>query len=512
MRTDRNFLQSLFSLTIFPMVFFGISLSLPAHAADLDAYLEQATKFETVTMNSVGQRFEPQQTIAPNAPPRHVSNYDLTLQWTPKKDLVQENWQLNTIYPFPNRLKFKADYHSHGGVREGRDGFRPNLGGSISAARAGAVIKDLWLSNPLILMSHAGLGAEGFKAGADGTPFTFTAFETQWTVTLDKETNLPSKLITVESDPLEGSLVNAVTFADWRMIGDTPFPFRLEQTIGDRLIRREVRQSIVLDSDENQSTLSNRQTNEEQDNDEKIIDQNTILAERNRGWSMSHFFLRRALIGGPSDGDESANVQINSIGDGIYQIVGSSHHTIVIEGRKGLALVDAAWYPRRSKAVLAAIRKKWRRKPIKYVILTHHHIDHVGGLQTFADLGTTIVTGVGNFEYFYNILIKTTKNPPSMQPVDKRLSISGIGKTIELFDIPNSHADDMIGIYVPDSKTVINTDLYSPGRPTQQPVWASEFASAISFHGLDVERHVGSHGSGAEPHDNLVKRVSGKNK
>ena len=92
-----------------------------------------------------------------------------------------------------------------------------------------------------------------------------------------------------------------------------------------------------------------------------------------------------------------------------------------------------------------------------------------------------------------------------MRPVDGRLSLTGIGRELDLFDVPNSHADDMIGIYVEDAKTVINTDLYSPGRPTQQMVWASELADAIKFHDLDVEQHVGTHGLGLEPHENLLQ-------
>ena len=478
----------------FGIFFLTASMALPAGAADLQAYLEHAAEIETVTIESEGQRFEPQQTIAPGAPPRHVSDYDLTIQWTPAKELATEDWKLNTVYPFPNKLKFQAEYHSSGGLREGRDGFRPNPGGEVSAARAGAVLKDLWLVSPLLLMANAEQGTDDFASLDGDKPYTFNAFDTQWTVTLDADTKLPRRIETIEADHLEGSLVNAVTFADWRMVGDVPFAFRLEQTIGGRLIRREVRESIgygdALTPPENAPT-----------SDEGL--------KSDEGWSMSHFFLRRALIGGPSDGDEAENVKINKIGDDIFQIVGSSHHTVVVEGRNGLALVDAAWYPRRSDAVLNAIKSKWRKKPIRYVILTHHHIDHVGGLQTFADLGATIVTSVGNFEYFYNVLVKTSDNPPQMQPVDGHLALSGIGRTIELFDIPNSHANDMIGIYVTDAKTAINTDLYSPGRPTQQPVWSSEFAAAIKYHGLVVERHVGSHGNGAEPHENLLNLVSG---
>lgn len=488
---------SLKILVTYLLFVFGVVT--PAFADDFSEILNRAREIETVQITVTGQRFEPQQTISPGAPSRHASNYSLVTHWSPSQEKAKEAWQLNTVYPFPNAFTFEAEYNSTGGTRTGRDGFRPNTDGPVSPARLGAVLKDLWLTNPILLIAHKKDYASNFpRKGGTAGAFTFDAHGTQWTIYVDPVTQLPTWLETIEKDHLEGSLINRVAFSDWRMVEGVPFPFRLEQTINGQLIRREVREAITLNGALATTTETTNQLDEVE------------LEQKALGWSMSHFFLRRALLGAPSDGDEAAKVQINDLGGGIYQVVGSSHHTVIIEGRKGLAIVDAVWYPSRSEAILDAIKAKWRKKPIKYVILTHHHIDHVGGLGPFAALGATIVTGAENFDYFHDILVKTQQTPPSMQVVPGRISLSGLGRSIEMFDIPNSHANDMIGIYVPDVKTAINTDLYSPGRPGQQPVWAREFADAIKFHGLDVEQHVGGHGSGTEPHENLVKLVSGK--
>ena len=475
-----------------PALVLGVLLlfSAPANAQSLAEFVDKAAKVETVRIDATGQRFEPQQTIGPNAPARHASNYQLTTHWAPAEEQATEAWKLRTIYPFPNNLTFEASYHANGGTRSGRDGFRPSADGPVSPARLGAVMKDLWLTNPLLLMARASGDVSAFETGA---AYTFNAMDTQWTVTINPETGLPETLETIERDHLETTRVNSVSFKDWRMIDGVPFSFRIEQRIGGRLIRREVRNEVSINNAFERPVPS------------PASEENFDQARKDLGWSMSHFFLRRAMLGAPSDGDEAASVQINNLGRGIYQVTGSSHHTIIVEGRKGLAIVDAAWYPRRSEAVLAAIRKKWRRKRIKYLILTHHHIDHTGGLLPLAELDLTLVTSAANFTYFYDILNEQLDEVPRMRPVDGRLSLTGIGRELDLFDVPNSHADDMIGIYVEDAKTVINTDLYSPGRPTQQMVWASELADAIKFHDLDVEQHVGTHGLGLEPHENLLQ-------
>ena len=56
----------------------------------------------------------------------------------------------------------------------------------------------------------------------------------------------------------------------------------------------------------------------------------------------------------------------------------------------GVVVVDALGSPALAKELLAAIRRV-TAQPVRYVIVTHYHADHIYGLQVFKDLGATVI-------------------------------------------------------------------------------------------------------------------------
>src|SRR5439155_18788774 len=79
------------------------------------------------------------------------------------------------------------------------------------------------------------------------------------------------------------------------------------------------------------------------------------------------------------------------VSEGLWIVPGGAK-SIVVEFRDHVAVVDAPENEARSLAVIEAIRKAIPGKPIKYVINTHSHFDHAGGLRTYAAAGSTILT------------------------------------------------------------------------------------------------------------------------
>lgn len=467
------------------LVWFAVLLGglAPATRANelFDASLRDA--IESVRIVSDVQRFEPRQSINALGAPIHTSDYRMTATWQPSAARAHERWEIRTIYPIPGEFTFTLTYSASYGVRRGSMGPLGPPGDTeapIEPARVGASFKDLWLSNPLILSAYAAATPQG----PQDFPRTFDAHGTQWTVRADPQTGLPIELSTIEVDPHEGVIENKIVFSDWREVAGVPFPFRLAQFTGDKLVRREVRREIVVNPGDAESIL-------------QLPEQPGAAnpAEFAWGWAMSHIQLKRGG-GGNNHAPQFENVTFEPAGEGIFIVAGSSHHNLLIVGPTGLTLVDASWYAERSETLLAAIAQRWPNLSLKHLILTHHHIDHTGGLRPIVEAGVTVVTSRGNAQYFNDLFARTYAQSPPMIVVDESARLEDTGRVVELYDVMTSHADGMLAAYVPDTRLLFNADLYSPNRELQFQLWQSELMKSIDYHGIEVTRHVGGHGQG----------------
>ena len=222
-------------------------------------------------------------------------------------------------------------------------------------------------------------------------------------------------------------------------------------------------------------------------------------AMRRWGWEMSHIILKRGGGGNIGNFPQIDNVTIEEIAPGIF-LVPSTHNNLIIEGPEGLALVDASWYPERSNTLLARMAERWPEKPIRYLILTHHHIDHTGGMRPVIEAGASVVTSEKNAAYFREVFESTMARNVNLIEVGQFLQLDGIGREIHAYDVYTEHADGMIAAYVPDEKLLFNADLFSPNRPLQFSLWLDDLMNAIEWHRIDVEKHVGGHGSRIAAH------------
>ena len=206
------------------------------------------------------------------------------------------------------------------------------------------------------------------------------------------------------------------------------------------------------------------------------------------------------------------------LADGVWLIGGGSHNSLAVDFRDFITVIGAPLNEERSLAVLAEVARVIPNKPIRYVVVTHHHFDHTGGLRTYMAQGATVVTHQDNKEFLEDVLFNPAprtlqpdrfslyypyfsggRRPLPMEAVNQKYVISDGVRTVEMHPVQGlNHNSNMLIVYFPKERILVNADLYTPpapGAPAPMPnANMRTLQQNINRLKLDVAQHVPIHG------------------
>ncbi|MBI5583323.1 MAG: MBL fold metallo-hydrolase [Deltaproteobacteria bacterium] len=183
----------------------------------------------------------------------------------------------------------------------------------------------------------------------------------------------------------------------------------------------------------------------------------------------------------------------------------------VIIGRDGIVVVDTMVSAKEAKRLIRDIQAV-SRKPIKYVINTHYHLDHSFGNSEFAKLGAVIIAQENAGKAMANSAQETLKNvkelgltPEEMQgtavayPVmtyGDKMTIEVGGQQIELIHARHSHTDGDTLVYLPGRKVLFTGDiLFTNYHPFLGEGNIEEWVKELDdIKAMDVEKIIPGHG------------------
>jgi glyoxylase-like metal-dependent hydrolase (beta-lactamase superfamily II) len=324
------------------------------------------------------------------------------------------------------------------------------------------------------------LGEEAYE-GHPHRVITFADGDgTQVALYVDARTQLVSKQETLADNPVLGDVVNEVAYSDYRPVGGVQVPFHVVSRTGG-----EVTQDLAYSE-----------------------------VKVNAGAADSFFAVppEAVKVSPPPSGNAAT---LTKLGDDTYLVEGGSHNSLFVVFQDHVLLIEAPQGTERAQAVLAKVRETAGDKPVRYVVPTHYHFDHSGGLRAAIAAGATVVTTPGNRGFVERLaaaphtvkpdaLSRSPRKPPIETVTGKRVFTDGT-RTVELYDVgPTPHVDEMLVAYLPGEKIVFVADLF--GIPAEGPIppagrTSREFAEKLKTLGLKVERIIPAHGRPGTPAD-----------
>jgi glyoxylase-like metal-dependent hydrolase (beta-lactamase superfamily II) len=97
--------------------------------------------------------------------------------------------------------------------------------------------------------------------------------------------------------------------------------------------------------------------------------------------------------------------------------------------------------------------------PIRYVVLSHVHADHVAGLPAYGG-AEVLVGGKGSLA----LLRQLQALPPTLREVTAPTTLDLGRRTVRVLPLPSAHAASMLVSYAPDARTIFQGDLFAVGR------------------------------------------------
>ena len=308
----------------------------------------------------------------------------------------------------------------------------------------------------------------------------------QLALSFDAQTNLLTKYGYLYADPIAGDLEIAQTYSNYRTVGKLKLP-------GARVLYNSG--GVIQEAEYTELQI------------------NTKPAE--------------SVFQGPEGFEQLAAAPatppppaVTKIAEDVYMLnglAGGTHNVMFVAFNDHILVIEAPEqiiYASNSTQALAKIKETVPGKPIKYLVLTHHHSDHAGGFREYVAEGATIVTTAGNKSFLEKAAAVQSSLLPNLA-LQNKLKIETIENkkrvfqddkhVVELYDFgPNPHANEILVAYLPKEKILFQADLLNPAAngsiPIAQDVTMS-FAEKLQQMGLQVDKIYGVHGRAATPEE-----------
>jgi len=431
------------------------------------------------------------------------------------------SWQRSILEPLTANVVYDEIVAGNQGYITSADvALHPRPARPMESDRLAAVRRQQYLLNPRLLLwdafrrqrdtGHKVIKYAGLKEldGIHCKVIEISAFPRPFRLFADPGSNRISRLVTWENDCPRGDIEIAVTFSDWRRDSGHDFPYKVELSIEGVVIHREIRRRIEV---------------EPRLNPDIFVLPETLPFDQKDAESglMNEQWIHRCIAMGAPISLHAGKVVPTPITPNVVTMGGGTHHSLAIALDREVVVVDSPQHENRSLAVIGAIKAAWPGKPIKHLILTHHHYDHSGGIRAFSAIGAELIMAQGDRDFIAQCLARpyticpdtlaTAPVRPAIRTVADDSLIMGKGEIV-VRRISSPHSAENLVVYAAGAKLLFNADLFNPGLVPPgvppPPCWLAisrDFRRQLKALDLDIKIMLGAHGvTDGRPYQSLI--------
>ena len=323
---------------------------------------------------------------------------------------------------------------------------------------------------------------------------------------VNKQTGRIGKLATMEHDWAFGDVLLEATYHDWREVDGVQFASQMKVSVAATPTLEVNRSAIAVNPDFDEAIFSAP---------EGVTYEHDEVAAK-RGASVSQWTLGLAHAGSPRPMGRPERIEAAEFKPGLHFLWANeedddSIRTLVVEQENGVIAIDPGLEDLKSEAMISWMEKRFPDKPLSHVIMTHHHVDHVGGVRPFVAAGAAVVAHDAARDYYLANLSRTGRTilPDALDRNPVPVKVIGVKagepfrledpqRPVSAYTVFNRHSSDALAVLVENEGVLYNGDLYSPGNKVEEvlaevPLTGLDLEKTIQANNLSVRFIAGSH-------------------
>jgi glyoxylase-like metal-dependent hydrolase (beta-lactamase superfamily II) len=180
---------------------------------------------------------------------------------------------------------------------------------------------------------------------------------------------------------------------------------------------------------------------------------------------------------------DDVEIIVHPVSGNVSYMEGSGGNIGLFVGEDGVFLIDDQYAPLTDR-IVTAIRKV-SSEPIRFLINTHMHPDHVGGNENFGKMGTLIF---GHDNVRSQMAIAGYEQEPPLVTFNDEISFHINGERVHVFKTPNAHTNGDSYIHFMGSNVIHTGDVYrTTSFPYIDTANGGSFLGTIKAYDLLIE-------------------------